>query len=163
MKKKLLVLTILLTIALSLLYLVYNVNAQNGCDNTPPASGWLHNLTIAHLDDCGSGIDVTGTLTVQSVYPDGNGTRMLGATNARWSDVQSILIRGSDIGFANSWKLREFPATKADLGKSDEWFRKNANQGIALLNDKDEVIAVFHRNGNLYMGGKMLPLSELPK
>ena len=81
-------------------------------------------------------------------------------TNQRWSDVRSVLINGADIGFENGWKFREWPAKKEDVGKPPEWMRENANLGIQLLDENENWIAVFHKDGNIYCNG-FKPLSEL--
>jgi len=86
----------------------------------------------------------------------------VGGANRRWSDVRSVLINGADIGFQNGWKFREYPLKKKDVAKSPKWMKKYANQGIQLLDDKENVIAIFHRNGNIYCKG-IKPLIKLKK
>ncbi len=95
--------------------------------------------------------------------PTADNSYTLGTASYRWSDVRSVKINGADVGFANGWKLREYPLAAEDVGKSYEWMREHANQGIQLLDEQDRPIVVFHRNGDVYMTGKILPMSALPK
>lgn len=95
--------------------------------------------------------NATDIFVAGGMQPDGDNTRSLGTAFTRWSDVRSVLINGADIGFASGWKFREFPASKEDIGKPDEWFKENANLGIQLLDENDKLIAVFHENGTLYV------------
>jgi hypothetical protein len=89
-----------------------------------------------------------------SVLPAGNsGTITLGNSVKKWADVQSVLINGSDICLSNGWKLREYPASKEDLGKSNEWFKEHANKGIQILDDDERLIAVIHKDGYIYCKG----------
>lgn len=70
----------------------------------------------------------------------------------RWSDVRSVKFNGADIGFQNDWKLREYGATVEDVDtRSVEWFQKNTYKGISLLDDEENLIAVFGKNGVLYI------------
>lgn len=108
------------------------------------------------------------TLTASEIFmagavkPNSDNTKTLGTAGLRWSDVRSVLINGADIGLANGWKIREYPATKEDLGKSDEWFKKNANLGLQILDEEENLIAVIHKNGFIYCNG-IKPLKDLNK
>ncbi len=135
------------------------VSQTTGCTY---ASAWFQTIYTATLDDCGSGVDFAATVYTHNVFPDGHNTRQLGATNAKWSDVQSVLIQGADVGFANGWKFREFPLSAKDVARPNDWMKKHANEGVQLLDDQDNLIAVFHRNGYLYTAGTR-PLETLPK
>lgn len=91
--------------------------------------------------------------TGNDIYPASDNKMSLGLNANRWADVRSVLINGADIGLANDWKLREYPAKKEDIGKPDEWFKKNANMGIQILDDKENLIAVIHKDGYIYCKG----------
>jgi hypothetical protein len=107
---------------------------------------------ISAEDSIGVGIFGVGTLkfTGNSVEPLTTNTITLGTSSVKWSDIRSILINGSDIGFANGWKLREYPCTDEDVfTKSDAWMRANANEGIQVINDNGEVTAIIMRNGTI--------------
>jgi hypothetical protein len=93
--------------------------------------------------------------------PVNDNSEDLGHSSYRWADVKAVLVQGSDIGFANGWILRELGATAEDIGNPNEWFRENCPDGVKLLNQAGEAVAVFHRNGNLYVAGDVLPISEL--
>ena len=102
-----------------------------------------------------------GNLEVSTNWlPTADNSKSNGTAAMRWSDTRSVLINGADIGFENGWKFREWPAKKEDIGKSPEWMRENANLGIQLLDENEKLIAVFHKNGNIYCNG-FKPLSEL--
>ncbi len=105
-------------------------------------------------------LSLGGGIMGGSVRPQANNSYDLGTSTYKWADVESVLINGADIGFANSWKFREYPLAAKDVSRPNEWMREHANKGIQLLNDKDELIAVFHRDGTLYVRD-VKPLSEL--
>jgi len=74
-----------------------------------------------------------------------------GVAGTRWSDVRSVLINGADYGFANGWFIREYPATFKDIQTQDsKWFRKNANQGLQIVNDRGQLVMVIGEDGTLY-------------
>ncbi len=110
---------------------------------------------ISAADEIGVGIFGTGTVkfAATTIEPISDNTISLGKTsggNKRWSDVKSVLINGSDYGFANGYILREYPCTLDDVQtKSDEWMRANANQGIQVLNDAGETVMVIGRDGTV--------------
>lgn len=122
---------------------------------------------ISHITDGGSsyirlkfnsgGGDIEAGRTFKPYSDD---TYNCGTSFNRWADVRSVLINGSDIGFENDWKFREYPASNEDIGKKGEWFKENANKGIQLIDNEGNVIAVFHKNGTLYCDD-IKPLSEL--
>lgn len=97
--------------------------------------------------------------SVEEVYPNSDNAITLGTASFRWADVRSVLINGADIGFANGYKFREYPLSAENVSKPDEWMKEHANQGVQLLDENDNLIAVFHKNGNIY--GNIKPLSEL--
>mgnify|MGYP001561964886 FL=1 len=101
-----------------------------------------------------------GAFICGSTEPREDNLTALGTATKRWSDLRSVLINGADIGFENGWKFREYPATKEDIGKPIEWMKVNANQGIQILDEEEKLIAVIHKNGNIYCNG-IKPLSEL--
>lgn len=107
---------------------------------------------ISAEDSIGVGIFGTGTLkfTSTSVEPLTTNTITMGTSTHKWSDVRSVLINGADIGFANGWKFREWPCAPEDVfEKSDAWMRANANQGLQVLNDNDEIVAIIKRDGTI--------------
>ena len=110
--------------------------------------------------------DVNGgsvmTVNNSDITPTVDNVISNGTASLRWADVRSVLINGADIGFENGWKFREWPAKKEDVGKPVEWMKENANLGIQLLDDDENLIAVFHKNGTLYTND-IKPLSELNK
>lgn len=94
------------------------------------------------------------TLTVDNHFaPSADNSKQCGTVTNRWSDLRSVKINGADVGFANGWKLREYPAKAEDIGNSEEWMKKNANLGIQLLDDQDNMVAVFHKDGYVYCRG----------
>lgn len=101
-----------------------------------------------------AGFAMPGGILSGDVYPDTDNSYDLGRDDGiatqRWADVRSVLINGADIGFANGWKFREYPLKPQDVTKPSAWMKENANLGIQLLDDQDNLIAVFHRNGTLY-------------
>lgn len=107
---------------------------------------------ISAEDSIGVGIFGTGTVkfTATSIEPLADNTIILGQSGQRWSDVRSVKINGADIGFANGWILREYPCEPNDIfEKSDAWMRTNANQGIQVINDNSEIVAVIGRDGTI--------------
>jgi len=94
--------------------------------------------------------------------PNADDSYPCGVVGARWSDVRSVLINGSDYGFANGYILREFPATHDDVKQKDEaWMKENANVGIQVINDLGETVAVIGRDGTIYAKA-FAPLTDLP-
>ena len=84
-------------------------------------------------------------------YPDSDDGLSCGLAGNRWSDLRSVLINGADYCFANGYILREYPCTKEDVHtKSENWMKENANKGIQIINDKDEMICVISRDGTIY-------------
>lgn len=108
--------------------------------------------------------DIEFTVEGNQILPASDNTIGLGKTvggNQRWANVWSVLINGADIGFANKWKLREYPCSPEDVQtKSPQWMEKHANDGIQLLDENDNVKVVFHKDGNIYANG-FKSLSEL--
>ncbi len=106
-----------------------------------------------------------GTLYINNVgiAPTSDNTRMNGTASNRWSDVRAVKINGADISLHNGWTFREWPAEDKDIGKPVEWFKENANQGIQIFDDEGDLKAVIHKDGNLYIKGKVKSLSELPE
>jgi len=106
----------------------------------------------------------TAALAVASateVRAGSDNTTTCGTAAVRWSDMRSVLINGSDYGFANGWILREYPATFDDAQtKSDAWMEENANQGIQVINEIGETVMVFGRDGTLY-AKQVKPLTDL--
>ena len=131
--------------------------------------GNTNNADFYYDDDiritCGSGNFVFGsTASPNNEYdlvPISDNTMSNGTASFRWSDVRSVLINGADYGFHNGWILREYPATFDDVQKYDEdWFRKNANQGIQVINDIGEVVMLIKRDGTIY-GKEFRNINEL--
>ncbi len=107
---------------------------------------------ISAEDSIGVGVFGVGTLkfTSSSIEPLTTNNITLGTSSFKWSDVRSILINGADIGFANGWKMREYPCTPEDVfTRSDTWMRYNANQGLQIINDNEEVVAIIKRDGTI--------------
>lgn len=99
-------------------------------------------------------ISIFGTgqlkITDGSMEPITDNDVTLGTASKKWSDVRSYLINGADYGFANGYILREWPCTLEDVyNKSDEWMRANANQGIQIINDNKEIVAIIKRDGTI--------------
>lgn len=105
-----------------------------------------------------------GTLRYQFeetvVRPDVDNNVTNGTASKRWSDLRSVLINGADIALENGWRFREWPCRKEDIGKPGEWFKKNANMGVQILDDEENLMAVIHKSGYIYCRG-ILPLDEL--
>jgi len=125
-------------------------------------------------DDLYLGIGSAGLLLVhQSIHlgsatffvdvkPSSDDAYTLGSAGARWSDVRTVLLNGADICLENGWKLRELGLSDRDVGKPPEWVRENHSNGVQLMDTSGDVMAVFHKDGNIYLRGKILGLSELP-
>lgn len=95
----------------------------------------------------------TSKVSISSTHlrPSTNDDVSCGDASFKWSDLQSVLINGSDYGFANGYVLREYPCTSEDIHtKSNAWMKKHANKGIQILNDKKKLICVIGRNGTIY-------------
>lgn len=88
------------------------------------------------------------------IFPTNDNTMTCGSvsgSNLRWSDVRSVLINGADYGFMNGWYIREYPAKFVDVQTQDEaWFKANANEGIQIVNDLDEIVMVIGRDSTVY-------------
>lgn len=107
---------------------------------------------IAAADAIGVGIFGTGQVkfTDGSIEALTDNDVTLGTASKKWSDVRSYLINGADYGFANGWILREYPCSKEDVyNKSDEWMKANANLGIQIINDANEIVAIIKRDGTI--------------
>ncbi len=107
---------------------------------------------ISGSDAIGVGIFGTGQLkfTDGTVEPLTDNDVTLGTASKKWSDVRSYLINGADYGFANGYILREWPCAPEDIyEKSDTWMRANANKGIQVINDNNEIVAVIGRDGTI--------------
>lgn len=116
---------------------------------------------------CGSLTADNGTNIVVDDHLDPNSDNSFrlghnGGNAARWSNISAVLTDFGDIGLHNGWKFREWPCTAKDVQKKQPaWFRKNANQGIQILNEDEELVAVIHRDGYVYCKG-FRPLEDLP-
>lgn len=121
--------------------------------------------------------------TTADVIPSLDNTSSLGVALFRWADVRSVLVNGADIGFHNGWRFRELGVTEVDLGyerapkgmkrafdaqgkpkkaQPADWFL-DKNQGLVLMDDDNNVITVFHKNGKIYAKDPVvLSLAELP-
>ncbi len=119
-------------------------------------TGYIYNLIANYIGPAAGDLTVGGN----AVPSSGDNTGSLGKAGTRWADVRTVLINGSDICLANGWKLREYPATKEDIGKPDIWFREHAKDGIQFLDGEERLLAVLHRNGTLYVKD-VKPLSDL--
>jgi hypothetical protein len=107
---------------------------------------------INAADEIGVGIFGTGQVkfTNGTIEPITDNNVSIGTASHRWSDVRSVLINGSDIGFANGWIFREWPCNPEDVQeKSDIWMRTNANKGIQIINDNGEITAIILRDGTI--------------
>jgi hypothetical protein len=115
---------------------------------------------------CGSLTADNGTSIVVDDHLDPNADNSFrlghnGGNAARWSNISAVLTDFGDIGFHNKWKFREWPATQEDVQtRSPQWMKLNANQGIQIVNEEEELVAVIHRDGYIYCKG-VRPLEEL--
>ena len=121
-------------------------------------TGYILNLVVGSFTaDNGNNIVIDDHL-----HPNIHNTYSLGLTGTRYSNIWGVLINGADIGFANDWKIREWPCTTEDVqDKSSQWMREHANLGLQFINDKEEVMAVLHTDGYLYCKG-VRKMEELP-
>lgn len=123
------------------------IGVFDGTTNNKGFYGGTNTISIA--------ISATGTMTWTgtTLEPVTDNTISLGKVsggNKRWSDVRSVLINGADYGFANGWILREYPCNFDDVQtKSNEWMKSNANQGIQVINDIGEIVAIIGRDGTI--------------
>jgi len=100
-------------------------------------------------------------IVTEAIRSDTTNTDSCGTSSRKWADVQSVLINGSDYGFANGFVIREYPCEPDDVQtKSDEWMREHASDGLQIRNTEDELIAVIHKSGTIY-AKDFKPLSEL--
>lgn len=107
------------------------------------------------------GSEAANILVNKHIVPSSDNANTSGSSGRRWSDVRTVLLNGADIGLANGWKFREYPCSKEDIAQTEEWMKENANEGIQILDDNENIIAVFTRDG-LYCDN-VRKLSELPK
>lgn len=136
-----------------------SVSAPSVAFNNDPNNGMYYISTDRW------GLAAGGALTIDisqsSVLPGADNGITLGNASFRWSDLRSVLINGADYGFENGWIMREFPCSAEDVQtKSGEWMRKNANRGIQVLNDVNEIVCVIGRDGTVY-AKNFKPMSEL--
>jgi len=83
-------------------------------------------------------------------YPDTHNTGALGATSYRWANVWAVLVNGADYGFEHNWYLTE----SYKVGIKEE--------GIAVLNSKNELKLFIGENGLYAPDGKVNNLNDLP-
>jgi hypothetical protein len=84
------------------------------------------------------------------IYPASDNAMMLGVGSNRWSDVKSVLINGADYGFEHNWYLTE----NYKMGIKEN--------GIAVLNDKNELELFIGESGLYIKGGNIKNLDNLP-
>ncbi len=99
-------------------------------------------------------------IQASDMRPDADNTRTFGTASYRLADVRSVKINGADICLANGFVFREWPLSPEDVAKPVEWIREHAGEGVQLLNPEGKVIAVFHKDGTLYVDA-VKPLSAL--
>lgn len=85
----------------------------------------------------------------KNIVPITDNAKTLGSSDHRWSDVRSVLINGSDYGFANKWYL-----TENDRVGIEE-------KGIAVLNSKNELKLFIGESGIYVKGGNVKNLDLL--
>ncbi len=123
------------------------IGVFDGTTNNKGFYGGTNQISIA--------ISATGVMTWKStgMEPVTDNTVSLGTVsggNKRWSDIRSVLINGSDYGFANGYILREYPCSINDVQtKSNEWMKANANLGIQVINEIGETVAIIGRDGTI--------------
>jgi hypothetical protein len=132
-----------------------NIHIYNGSLDLKDAGGSLAWQGAARIT-----FESANTKSVANFIPSADNAVTCGSAGQRWSDLRSVKINGADIGLANGWKLREYPATKDDISKPDEWMKIHANQGIQVLDDDENVVAVIHKDGYIYCNG-VRPLNNL--
>lgn len=116
----------------------------------------------ATIGDSGADQFALNARLITDVLPSTDNSRDLGSSGLRWADLRSVLINGADIGLENDWKFREYPCTAEDVQEQKPaWFKAHANEGIQIVNDLEELVAVIHRDGYIYCKG-FRPLEELP-
>lgn len=104
----------------------------------------------------GTSINATGTFA-----PLSDNTYNCGTASRRWADVRSVKINGADIGLANGWKLREWPAREGDIGNPESWMKENAALGVQVIDGGGRIMFVLHADGNIYARGGVRSIEEV--
>jgi len=130
-------------------------NIENGYEFRCLSAGNDKNMAFYHNDTDGVISTTSGKIVINTqgnaIIPAIDNQETLGNAANKWSDVRSYLINGSDYGFTNGYILREYPCSKEDVyDKSDKWMEENANKGIQVINDLNEVVCIIGRNGTIY-------------
>ena len=90
---------------------------------------------------------------VQSDFiPTTDNSRDLGISGRRWANIWATTTHFGDVGFANDWKITEYPLNID---------HKDAIDGLAFLDNSGNLMGVLHKNGYLYCKG-IRRLEELP-
>jgi len=106
----------------------------------------------ATLGDSSSDVVVFNARIQSDFVPTTDNSRNLGISGLRWANIWATTTHFGDVGFANDWRITEYPLNIDN---------KDAIDGLAFIDNIGNLMAVLHKDGYLYCKG-IRRLEELP-